>query len=568
MPDSDPDGASPLPSRQKPGAACEQCRRKKVRCDRQRPQCGFCRASGVECHVTALRPARGPKTGYLKSLQERIASLEEELLRSRQGEHGPTPMDPVNDFSPNGDKTWDFESDQNDWNFQAMLSAGTESCATSVEPGPCTVPPTLLQYTDDIISDDVGDNVGLPDIIQSGALIEAQDIFAGLHISTAMQADLDQLYFDRLHGCMPILNQRRYLFEAKQPGKSAAQLCLRYAVWTLASSTSVQYQGLRDPLYRNTRRSLEGLDMRTSSSQETDLEQVQAWLILATHEFMCVNFHRAWSTLGRAFRTIQLREFQDTDALDMVAEQTDPIATEMKRRTFWMAYCLDRFFSLRNGDHMTFGDQNLTRLPAPETDFQHGRPNCMGFLQDALTMGDFGPSRSPFVECILVAALSGRVLSHRHFCVGVTKNQDASQSCWERHERIGATLSRRIELFCGSYPPNLQESDPMLIFVNMMWQSAVLYHDRLTMLKLSQSDVRDTDLAESHLRASAAVAEMISLMTRISQMNGFKIHPLMQMPLSMCTEVLALHPEFGDLLNKRIQHVIGVMHECRNTIDL
>ncbi|KAI0903560.1 fungal-specific transcription factor domain-containing protein [Ustulina deusta] len=564
MLDSDLDGASPLSSRQKPGAACEECRRKKVRCDRQRPQCGFCHTSGVECHVTALRPARGPKTGYLKGLQERIATLEEELLRSRQGENGPTPMKEV---SSNEDTTWDFEFDQNDWNLQAMLSAGTESGTTSVELGPFAVSPTLLQHTDDA-SNDVCNDVRLPDIVQSGALIEAQDIFSGLHISTAMQADLDQLYFDRLHGCIPILNQRRYLFEAQQPGKSTAQLCLRYAVWTLASSTSVQYQGLRDPLYRNTRRALEALDMRTSSSQETDLEQVQAWLILATHEFMCVNFHRAWSTLGRAFRTIQLREFQDIDALDMVAEQTDLITTEMKRRTFWMAYCLDRFFSLRNGDHMTFGDQNVTRLPAPETDFQHGRPNCMGFLQDALTMGDFGPSRSPFVECILVAALSGRVLSHRHFCVGATLNQNASRSCWERHEQIGATLSSRIELFCGSYPPNLQESDPMLIFVNMMWQSAVLYHDRLTRLKLSQSDVREAGRTESHLRASAAVAEMVNLMTRISQMNGFKIHPLTQMPLSMCTEILALHPEFGDLLNKRMQDVIGVMHGCRNTVDI
>lgn len=285
--------------------------------------------------------------------------------------------------------------------------------------------------------------------------------------------------------------------------------------------------------------------MRTSSSQETDLEQVQAWLILATHEFMHVSFHRAWSTLGRAFRTIQLREFQDTDAVDMVEEQGDLITTEMKRRTFWMAYCLDRFFSLRNGGHMTFGDQvadsykpavfpqirladqapssqNGTRLPAPEADFQHGRPNCMGFLQDTLAMGDLGPLRSLFVECILVAALSGHVLNHRHFCVGAALNQNASQSCWGQHEQISITSLNRIGIFCASYPPNLQELDPMLIFVNMMWQSAVLYRDGLTRLKLSQCDERETGLAP-HLRASAAVAEMIKLMTIISQMNVFKV---------------------------------------------
>ncbi|KAI1152788.1 hypothetical protein F4825DRAFT_475670 [Nemania diffusa] len=535
MPDSDLDGASPLSSRQQPGPACDECRRKKVRCDRQRPKCGLCHASGVECRIAALRPTRGPKTGYLKSLRDRIETLEVELLRSRQGERGLTPM---NEVSSNEDITCGFEFDPNDWNFQAMISARTELGATSVELSPFAVSPTLLQYTDDA-GNDVNNDVRLSDVVQSGTFIEAQKIFAALHISTAMQADLDQLYFDRLHGCIPILNQRRYLSETQQP----------------------------DPLYKNTRRVLEALDMRTSSSQETDLEQVQAWLILATHEFMHVSFHRAWSTLGRAFRTIQLREFQDTDAVDMVEEQGDLITTEMKRRTFWMAYCLDRFFSLRNGGHMTFGDQNGTRLPAPEADFQHGRPNCMGFLQDTLAMGDLGPLRSLFVECILVAALSGHVLNHRHFCVGAALNQNASQSCWGQHEQISITSLNRIGIFCASYPPNLQELDPMLIFVNMMWQSAVLYRDGLTRLKLSQCDERETGLAP-HLRASAAVAEMIKLMTIISQMNVFKIHPLTQMPLSICTEILDLHPGTGDLFNQKMQDIIGVMHGCRNTVDI
>lgn len=58
--------------RQKPGAACEECRRRKLRCDRRQPQCGSCQATGVPCHTTTVRAARGPKPGYLKDLKARI----------------------------------------------------------------------------------------------------------------------------------------------------------------------------------------------------------------------------------------------------------------------------------------------------------------------------------------------------------------------------------------------------------------------------------------------------------------------------------------------------------------
>lgn len=64
--------SSPPRARQKYGAACEECRRRKLRCDRRRPQCGVCQASGMQCHVAVSRALRGPKPGYIKDLQARI----------------------------------------------------------------------------------------------------------------------------------------------------------------------------------------------------------------------------------------------------------------------------------------------------------------------------------------------------------------------------------------------------------------------------------------------------------------------------------------------------------------
>lgn len=59
-------------ARQQPGLACEECRRRKARCDRGRPQCGICADAGRECVFVDKRAPRGPKKGQLKDLRSRV----------------------------------------------------------------------------------------------------------------------------------------------------------------------------------------------------------------------------------------------------------------------------------------------------------------------------------------------------------------------------------------------------------------------------------------------------------------------------------------------------------------
>ena len=64
--------SSPPVSRQRPGSACEECRRRKVRCDRGRPQCQVCYETGIECKINTARLPRGPRKGQLRTLRTRI----------------------------------------------------------------------------------------------------------------------------------------------------------------------------------------------------------------------------------------------------------------------------------------------------------------------------------------------------------------------------------------------------------------------------------------------------------------------------------------------------------------
>lgn len=60
--------------RQRPGLACEECRRRKARCDRVRPLCGGCAENGTLCLVNENRPQRGPKKGQLQALRSRVGN--------------------------------------------------------------------------------------------------------------------------------------------------------------------------------------------------------------------------------------------------------------------------------------------------------------------------------------------------------------------------------------------------------------------------------------------------------------------------------------------------------------
>ena len=126
---------------------------------------------------------------------------------------------------------------------------------------------------------------------------------------------------------------------------------------TLAASVSAQFQSVGDYLYRDTRRTLEVQELKDTNIESTDIEQVQAWILLAIYEFMRRDYRRGWMSAGRAFRLIQLMRLHEIDVPTCIPMQIDWIEAEEKRRTFWMAYSLDRFVSIRNGWPLTLSEQ-------------------------------------------------------------------------------------------------------------------------------------------------------------------------------------------------------------------
>jgi hypothetical protein len=158
-----------------------------------------------------------------------------------------------------------------------------------------------------------------------------------------------------------MLHQGRYLTWSQQCYKTKPHSGLQAAMWALAAAASAHLQHMRESLYLCARSKLEALDNQLDCASSGSLQSAQAWLLLTHYEFRYMNYSRAWITAGRAFRIIQLMKLHEIDrfhttALDLAFNE--PWAEiEEKRRTFWLAYCLDRFLNISDQLPLTLREE-------------------------------------------------------------------------------------------------------------------------------------------------------------------------------------------------------------------
>ncbi|KAF2025862.1 hypothetical protein EK21DRAFT_75499 [Setomelanomma holmii] len=77
------DPNDPSRKRSKVSRACDECRRKKIRCDatsENGPEsCSSCKRTGARCQFSRQPMKRGPSKGYIKELADRLNSLESQI---------------------------------------------------------------------------------------------------------------------------------------------------------------------------------------------------------------------------------------------------------------------------------------------------------------------------------------------------------------------------------------------------------------------------------------------------------------------------------------------------------
>lgn len=155
----------------------------------------------------------------------------------------------------------------------------------------------------------------------------------------------------------------------------------------MAAAMSAHWGDLVDHLCAETRHLLESHSQtRVTSKEEIPVEYIQAWLLLAYAELLRIGEHQAMLTAGRAFRLVQMARLYDVDVDALHDVRTSPganndepdetfVDSEQRRRTFWLAFSLDRFLCLRSEWPLTLQEEIVSTSRASKC-FLNCRVDC------------------------------------------------------------------------------------------------------------------------------------------------------------------------------------------------
>lgn len=164
---------------------------------------------------------------------------------------------------------------------------------------------------------------------------------------------------------MPMIHKYRYLAAMNLAPHMRPSVCLRYIMWCFAASISDKYHNHQDIFYRRARKYAEADEMKLQGENFMTVGHAQAWVLISSYEFKMMYFPRAWMSVGRACRMVLMLGLNRMDGVGLDVKRCIPpprdwTDREERRRTFWMAYCVDRYASIGTGWPMIIDERDVS----------------------------------------------------------------------------------------------------------------------------------------------------------------------------------------------------------------
>ncbi|KAK9794453.1 putative Fungal-specific transcription factor domain-containing protein [Seiridium cardinale] len=523
--------------------ACMICRKRKLKCDGNKPSCSTCTRLGHSCAYDEVRRKSGPKRGYVKALEERLKQVESLLKTSdpitastdASKTVPPLPTTAFDSRSRQTPVTAGFNvtnpsiSIANDRDMDRWQFSGESPQATNNEEFNFAAPTNMPMNMESMTS--------LPNNFTW------EMIGLGLEEPLPPQETIDelhQIYFEKVHPSIPMIHKFRYLAAMNLAPNQRPPVCLRYAIWTNACSVVDKYIDLRDLFYQRARKYIEADYQKGYGEHLISVAHCQAHVLLASYEFKMMYFPRAWMSTGSAVRLAQMIGLHRLDGHGLDVKQCLPpprdwTEREERRRTFWMAFSEDRYASIGTGWPMTIDEKDImTHLPASEEAFDMSRPETTLTLAESMSP-DGAAKLSSFGGIVLMACLFGRNLIHLHRPDADDRDHDLNGEFWKRHRNMdnillntSLCLPNHLKLPNGLGSPNI-------VFVNMNIHTSTICLHQAAIFKADKNKLPASVSAESKVRCITAANEIASIMRMVSHMDLSAMNPF----ISFCLYVAA-----------------------------
>ncbi|KAG5993417.1 hypothetical protein E4U52_001979 [Claviceps spartinae] len=538
MSDHIPDNSSmPKPKR----LACMICRRRKLKCDGVRPSCSTCSRLGHSCAYDEHRRKSGPKRGYVKALEERLKQVET-LLKTQDpipptpnsaSKHTGTPTSVTNISTAASQSLGVVDSAMGmagDGDMEGWHQFSSESS------------PQVGAAVDDF---NFNSRMGVPANNSGEGNFSWEMIGLGLEEPLPPQETIDELhriYFEKIHPSMPMIHRYRYLAAMNLAPNQRPPVCLRYAMWTMASSVTDKFANLKDLFYQRARKYVEADCLKGYGEHLISVAQCQTHILLAAYEMKMMYFPRTWINTGSAIRVAQMIGLHRLDGTGLDVKQCLPppkdwTEREERRRTFWMAFCEDRYTSIGTGWPMTIDERDImTNMPSSEEAFEMSRPELTQTLAES-TAPSGAAKLSPFGGVVLTAYLFGRNLIHLHRPDDDDLGHDLNGPFWKRHRQIDSIL---LSISHGlpahlKLPSGLSNSN--IIFTNMSIHTSVICLHQAAIFKADKNKLAASVGSESKIRCITAANEITSIMRSISHTDLSAMNPFMSFCLYVAARV-------------------------------
>ncbi|KAK6363371.1 hypothetical protein TWF730_000804 [Orbilia blumenaviensis] len=418
------DGDAGDPKRRRIARACDQCRKKKIKCDGKTPACTHCQNYHTECIFTLVEKKRQPPKGakYIESLENRLGRMEsllklsgilpefdsktdlgtlEKRLESQrlQSINGNSPGNPLfsrpvsSSGTPNsggliaGSSPSDISREEeeseslSDKMSSLVTNARGETRFIGSSSGFSIFSPKGIQWVNSKTGDRAFQKM-LVKLMQADHKFEhwRPDVWDAV-FSTKCQNPLPskeeaesyaQEYFSTVNLLFPLYHQQSFesLLEEQysdNPPKGTGWYASLNMV--LAVGSRIRGSKLKTPSEAEDSRGWKLFQNAMCmypilTLQNTDIHSIQALLAMALFLQGTANPQPLYNIISAAVRVaFSVGLHRRADAFGFGREEA-----EHRKRVFWIAYCIDKDIALRSGRPSTINDEDINvELPEEES---------------------------------------------------------------------------------------------------------------------------------------------------------------------------------------------------------
>ncbi|KAH8595855.1 fungal-specific transcription factor domain-containing protein [Bisporella sp. PMI_857] len=429
--------------------ACIACRRKKIRCSGEKPACKHCLRSRIPCVYKVTTRKAAPRTDYMAMLDKRLKRMEERIIK----------------IVPKEEQDSTIVVTRANVKPAIPGTTATKGSSTKKRGADEALGPELDTWSKSVAHPnlDTGSKSSsrlIQEAEESKLLCEGSESLPARDI----QEHLSEIFFENLYGQTYHLLHKPSFMRKLKSGTLPPVLVL--AVCAISARFSTH------PKLNTTPAFLRGEDWASAARdivmkryEWPNITILTCLLILGLHEFGTCQGGRSWALGGQAIRmayALQLHKDLDHDPQGRNgATPLSFIDREIRRRTMWACFLMDRFNS-SGTDRPTFIKEENLKIPLPikEKYFQLDMPgpteNLKGEIHQPVTPG-IGELSNPkdnmgvAAHMIRSIVLWGRIINY----LNLGGNEEDPHPMWH-HESIYANLIQQTEAFESTLPDSLK----------------------------------------------------------------------------------------------------------------